>query len=83
MAKGIQDRDVSLSFRTTAAKARILEAIQLLRKDESRTQTLNHALDVLFGGYKIKTPSAQTMAELQLPWEGDSKMPPPTEADEG
>ena len=57
MAKSVRYRTSPVTFRVTQERLRFLEAIQKLRGDESRSETCNHALDVLFGGYKIKGPS--------------------------
>jgi hypothetical protein len=69
MAKSVQERSVALTFRASAERVRILEAIQKIRGDSSRSETLNHALDVLFGGYKIKRP--EDSRAKSLPMHGD------------
>lgn len=70
-------RTQAVTFRVTAERLRILEAIQKIRGDDSRSVTLNHALDVLFGGYKIKRPGDRRARAV------DATSPPPSETKEG
>ncbi len=70
MTNAVHKRTVAVTFRVTQERLRILEAIQKIRGDESRSHTLNHALDVLFGGYKIKRPEDRRARPM------DAKSPP-------
>ena len=51
---------VSVTVRLTRRQLRILEAIQKARGDETRSDTIKHAIKVLMAGFKITEGKSPT-----------------------